>query len=1396
MAESFGSTPLARVERRSSMRTAIKKSIQELEPSPHPPNLHSVDKTQQAQTTATGQRKRKKVFEDLEAEGMDSIRRKQRRAAKRPKTTKTPPRQKAGSAPSATASGANTTSAQREVPPLEGSDSVVQEPMPQVTDQQRTETGVTSFVGGNVGGDTLSREEVEQTLSGDESSVLSEHDDAEFAGMDNMHRQQTTECPKHTVDRINQPSAVVTSMSIQTADRLANRTLAPSSPILDSEAPKNDPKTTRTEQRIPSLPDPALSVSPGHTIVHPRSENQPRDTAIFSALTDETALLITLTHQTNSQQNYSTGAWTTTSQTQPKAQKGGSKPIALHPYSPASSTTLGRRKPSDQVYVALTETEAETSVSVNSALPTMLHAEELGLVIKLSVPPEAFPSLAAKSAIIKDVHHTRSADGGRDLSTRRSTRKSIARPRFAAVDDETDWDSIVNDVAETSGLDTYGDSNILVASNGKAWGRAKPGLAAVKDTEGRPLKRLKTKSKACNACAKAKRRCVHTQLEMETLAVQPKMVKTSSPASKKPNTGARAIARGYSKPAATKPPPDDAATTPATEKEASAKTAAKPARSDGDTTSPRKRKRNYLSDTTGLATPAPKAKKARTIVTALLTPPNSPPEQNDDLLAHVDTNVLALSKAMTRRQPLSQKPAPIGDPLVWADSRQALCETVPYFKKPQGGCHQNDKHAYAFLFDGVGHCREYMDQDVIIARAGGSMEADSTTGSMLQGKDQTMDDSQVEAVMNDLVMQNPIVIICGNKHEGAPCSMPHRYCVLGWYKPVMVWAEKTAGKRHKTYTTIKYRLERLQSCNAWYAPAQTPPLDHAPDVLPVRLEEAQCRSCHKKYPQIYLESWLCLNPDCADFWKLERGRGEEAPCGKLEYNPAFLLHRTQWQNESEPYSVRVPLPEVGKAIGDNLTKINTRGVCCPVCGRCNPRYLWAGWRCDNDNPNCNWEGLWPQHAPVMPAALHVPWEVTGRGPSLTRNKHESGVHVEVRYTHSYKVYKYTFDGIVGSFIHAVANDRTNGEANGPDKMLWDIQACEMGLERRRFAAEKNSGSKAEKTVAAASTPFGPPTPSSLSAPCPPPAIEGLPASSEMLSSSELLPSTQVPFPLELCASPDVPASSEVPMALAPATEDHVDVDAPTDATPGAMNDVNQGKDHGDFMTAFSMNFGMPYKFVATGASRSFSDAPWPVKAARSRLNWAARELLSGEADFNEELIFAYMEGQKIEYHDEGEEGLGPRIATLSLGGKAKMHMRMKAKHFYGVSKTGVLTAEKPVLGSVQYEARLKHWEELQLLDDKQTYQRRLKEVPKELGLSHTRNGQHKDLVTVTLSHGDIILMDGYDIQKYLEHKVVPEGYLRFALTCRNVLTHHLKEHERPSYVVEPDDYGYDGRNLL
>lgn len=835
----------------------------------------------------------------------------------------------------------------------------------------------------------------------------------------------------------------------------------------------------------------------------------------------------------------------------------------------------------------------------------------------------------------------------------------------------------------------------------------------------------------------------------------------------------------------------------------------------------------------------------------------------------VDPDKLALSQVLTARAPLESKPAPQGSPPVWAESRQALCETLPYFKKPQGGCYQNDGHVYGFLFDSVGHCREYLDEDIIICRAGGSMESNAT-GGMVQKKDQSMKEAQPQSVLNDIAHKNPLVVTCGNRNVGAKCKMPHQYCVLGWYKPVDVWTERTAGKSKKIWKTIKYRLERLNSKGepAWHAPRDSTLSQDVVSAAP--LFQQECSQCSKRYPQVYLQGWMCLNGNCEDFWMIG---GQAAPVddGALHYNPDFLLHRAApWGDEKPPTDLRPPLPDTGKIIGDNLAYINTRGICCPECGRCNPRRFFDRWVCEN--PGCDFQ-LVPSHQPVMPAHLHTPWDMA---PTLVRNRHaETGVHVDATFIHGYKITRYSFDGIHGCFIHAAASKAVVQEESGADDMLRDIQSEDLRLERRTFAVQKMSGGKGEKkqaevqgidttstagiaTAAATLDPqlvkfrmrkdmewtdygigFCAVTVNDVQDSMPERRAPHVTVTAKDDSGHTLLKTRiakDVKYQHQLGgvivwregSGADMSLSFEDAEAcasfwdvlteiqqLSPASPIEVSASEKTRATnsgalesmppnsPEVSTSEKQQFAEGSLMTAFSMNYGMPYKFVASGASKPFKasgekykDAPKPVLACRSRLNWAQRAFLDepeNYMDFNEELVFGYLEGQKIEYHDDGEDGLGPRIATLSLGGRAKMHMRMKIKHYVGCSKTGILTEERPVPGGFggeeMYRARLEKWEELQSLKahgDVATYTRRRKTIPKELGIFDNRMKKADDLVTVTLNHGDIVLMDGYDIQKYLEHKVVPEGRLRFALTCRTVLENHLKPEELPDYHVEPE----------
>jgi alkylated DNA repair dioxygenase AlkB len=385
------------------------------------------------------------------------------------------------------------------------------------------------------------------------------------------------------------------------------------------------------------------------------------------------------------------------------------------------------------------------------------------------------------------------------------------------------------------------------------------------------------------------------------------------------------------------------------------------------------------------------------------------------------------------------------------------------------------------------------------------------------------------------------------------------------------------------------------------------------------------------------------------------------------------------------------------------------------------------------------------------------------GPSLIKSVVAPVVRTQVKYFGNYKVLRYTIEGVEGAVIVAKANKHVVAEPGGADGIFREMQSVDVGLERRML----------RQTASAASKPPGQKTD---------PAVE--------LSNGAPTLTTE--------------GTTEQPKA----DEDEDDDD-----------DDEHNAEAGARMTAFGMNFGMPYKFIASGDSRSFEDAPAAVRSARSLLNWAQRVFVNDEAgyqDFNEELVFGYMENQKIKYHDDGEKGLGPRIATLSLGGGATMLLRVKAKYYSQVSNTGVFTYEEPLplplLESSGYtsgfrgknktkkpckdthEGRQAAWAQLKNLKasgDFAGFCQRSKEVAKELELKRVTC---EPILSFHLTHGDIVIMEGEQIQKFLEHQVEPMESLRFALTCRTVLGNHLRAEQQPKYHVKAAGV-YDGSTL-
>lgn len=410
-------------------------------------------------------------------------------------------------------------------------------------------------------------------------------------------------------------------------------------------------------------------------------------------------------------------------------------------------------------------------------------------------------------------------------------------------------------------------------------------------------------------------------------------------------------------------------------------------------------------------------------------------------------------QAVTDDKPqVDLRPQPHGEPLVWAEQRQALCETLPYYRAYQSGAYTTEGLGYGFLLDKDCGERAYMDEEVVITRAGGGCKANEN-GMMEQADDQCSTSSKITSFIKNKEQFVPIGLIVGSKNATCPSRVPHRYCVMDFYQVTEIWAEKSKGK-----TCFKFRFEKIDlATKSWWAPAGSP--------MPVRsnakaLRQA-CMCCHKSSSQVFQDGWMCLNEACNRFWKLN---GQEAP-SKLTYNPAFLNERTAW-----PTNIKPPFPlRPDLLVADNKTDVNLavsraswKGMACPQCGRCNSRTLWDAWQCQT--VGCGFtHGI--KHTIIDPHTVLPDHGVEFVGHALPQDKHLDPVTMRApEIIGEWRVH--TFDVVPGNHVtHFMANGVLNNMPGGAHDMFRALQGADIGLQRFPLAISATEGETLTKHFA-------------------------------------------------------------------------------------------------------------------------------------------------------------------------------------------------------------------------------------------------------------------------------------------------------------------------------------------
>jgi len=136
-----------------------------------------------------------------------------------------------------------------------------------------------------------------------------------------------------------------------------------------------------------------------------------------------------------------------------------------------------------------------------------------------------------------------------------------------------------------------------------------------------------------------------------------------------------------------------------------------------------------------------------------------------------------------------------------------------------------------------------------------------------------------------------------------------------------------------------------------------------------------------------------------------------------------------------------------------------------------------------------------------------------------------------------------------------------------------------------------------------------------------------------------------------------------------------------------------------------------------------------------------------------------------QFHDDGESGLGAIVASISLGGPARMKFRLKARHENNELEDSTLP---PPSKRVRSSLPSNLVEEEDPQDEIETGAQDAN-VP--VDMNNTTNGDKVDKrsrikLDLMLNHGDVVVMKGRDIQHLWEHSAQPTGLFRIAATAR------------------------------
>ncbi|CAI7576308.1 unnamed protein product [Penicillium bialowiezense] len=403
------------------------------------------------------------------------------------------------------------------------------------------------------------------------------------------------------------------------------------------------------------------------------------------------------------------------------------------------------------------------------------------------------------------------------------------------------------------------------------------------------------------------------------------------------------------------------------------------------------------------------------------------------------------------KEPLEQV---YGAPPAWSEGRQQLCDAIPWFRCTQGAMYHSEGFCYGFLIDADGGTRSYIDEEIIITRIGGCCTKDSE-GNLTLEKNQEPGTALVQSIIGSQESKLAVGLVIGSNNKILNRSLPHRYNIMDWFRVTNVWFEKL-GQKH----CVKVRFEKLNLAEkSWWAAKDSPlPLPLQQRDFETKPESVKCQSCSKESPRIYEEGWMCLDPSCVDFWKMEN----DSPPAELTFHPNFLKSRSPPDPAVQPsYSL---VPDLLSTLDENATDVSTcriawKGIVCPMCFKCIRRTFWQGWKCDDDSVLGKESCPFQKFMKMTPVSLRVVLDHFELAPikrAILFDQKFSIPEVDDISFFPYRKLTYNLEG-VGTITHFVSNRTINSRKNGPDDLFVKLQSGDLGLKRFRIQSSLVAG---------------------------------------------------------------------------------------------------------------------------------------------------------------------------------------------------------------------------------------------------------------------------------------------------------------------------------------------------